>query len=148
VNKLLLVVAALIFGIALLYGGPGAYDDRDLQLAEQQWYGSSHGDYRWTLEWMCFCGFAGPYTIDVEGDEPVRVNAYGDRVKRAGWPPLLTVGDVFQYLHGVLAKGPDKLSVDYDPLMGYPTSISIDYRTNAIDDEIAISATQFVEPGS
>ncbi len=47
----------------------------------------------------------------------------------------LTIDRLFAYIHQALAQHPAMFTASYDPTLGHPVSIAIDYNALAQDDE-------------
>ena len=54
-----------------------------------------------------------------------------------------TIEDLFAVIQRAIDTRADSISVDYDPVLGYPSRITIDYIRLAVDDELGIEVSQF-----
>ena len=61
----------------------------------------------------------------------------------SGWLQSVTVDGLFGYIENEASKKPDCLKVEFDPMLGYPTSIRIDPVFGGTDDEVEFSVTEF-----
>ena len=61
-------------------------------------------------------------------------------------PP--TIEDLFETIQRVIDQGADSFDAEYDPVLGYPSRVSIDYEERAIDDEVSlgVSSLQALDP--
>ncbi len=61
-------------------------------------------------------------------------------------PP--TIEDLFGKIQSAIDRGADSFEAEYDQVLGYPTSVSIDYSTQAIDDEVSfgVSSLEALDP--
>ena len=117
----------------------------DLAEAKARWRQTRPQAYQFTYSVSCFCGLAGPVVIEVRGDSVIsrRVLATGTPVYPNAIVPSTTIDGLFAILDSALARHPDRFDATYDRTYGYPTSVSIDYYTNAADDEVYYSVLQF-----
>jgi hypothetical protein len=87
----------------------------------------------------CLEAFARPYVIRVEAGEVVEVRD----AQTAADPPsgfdAPTIVDLFDTVESMLDGEAYRLGVTYDPVMGYPTEISVDLDRLSVDDEFVLS---------
>jgi hypothetical protein len=124
----------------------GSADEVLAALAEQRLLWQSHAidTYRLSIERICFCP-PGSYSAVVEAGRVVSVMVEDgasvplDAEELNGFP--LTVSDLF----GEIERwaNADSIEVEYDGEFGYPTRISVDPISHAIDDEVAFVVTRF-----
>lgn len=133
----------------LLSSCSGYRQERDeLARNRSKWATQKINRYRYTFAISCFCGpeATEPVQVEVLNSVPIQVT----RVRPVQYAPLrtqdfgryYTVEELFQLAQTTLDSGPDKISIRYDPTLGYPTSISVDQREEVSDDEMYYSATQ------
>ncbi len=100
-------------------------------------------DYNMELRTLCFCGYpvlgADYVALEVRGGVPV-----GGETVREGTPLpsdqlefFRTIDDLFEAIQSAIDNRAASLEVEYDPVLGYPTSISIDQIALAVDDEVS-----------
>jgi len=107
------------------------------------WEEAGIDSYTYQLTRSCFCpGPFGPITVTVV-DGKVESVTHGRKQTPVGEDELgerpLTVDELFGYVDEATGKA-DDVAVDYDPDLGYPTRISVDWYRNAIDDEMSFTA--------
>jgi hypothetical protein len=51
----------------------------------------------------------------------------------------MSVDELFALIQDALARSADRVAVTYHPVLGYPTSIFIDYDRAAVDEELTLS---------
>ena len=119
--------------------GCGGSDDRTALLREmaaqhQVWRQSTPARYVLAINFDCFCSPSGARSVVDSG----RV------IESAppGWDPV-TVDWLFAQVQSMLARGFASASVEYDPVLGYPTSFQIDPDRNSIDEEFGFHVTCF-----
>lgn len=127
---------------------PIARDPQDQSLADARtrWEAADIDDYQMVVELICFCGFVGPFDVEVEGGEMVAMKP-GD--PDAGAEDYrgndLTVDAIFDQI--VEANESGEVDVSYDPDLGYPTWAFLDYLINAVDDEMEFVVTSLEPTG-
>lgn len=135
----------LIFVVAAC-GGTSTEFDANLM----KWNESNISHYRMQVGVSCFCPFAdiNPITVEVKDGQIVSmVGANGAEVLDTD-PMYVTlaqyanVDSLFTWLGQALADA-DKIEISYDATYGFPSTIAIDYITEATDDEIWVDVSNF-----
>ena len=112
----------------------------ELERQRLKWESGQITSYRFTYRRACFCGteFLTPTEIEVQSGEitSVRYLERDDPVPVSIANGLPTVPGLFAIIEHAIDNRADLLEVTYDPALGHPTKISIDYRFNIADDEI------------
>lgn len=121
---------------------------RDLVEARQLWADGGLQTYTFTYELNCFC--AGP------GQPPARVTVTDGRVtgasvpaedrrvpeeELAGYP---TIPDLFDDVEAWLDRDPASARTLYDPSFGHPVDVFVDFREDAIDEELGFLVRDLV----
>nr|NIP96584.1 hypothetical protein [Akkermansiaceae bacterium] len=142
---------AFVLGLAGLWAGCGIVDsdgsgwEKDLAEARQLWRDASLTDYDYRVRQLCFCGFGGAViAVEVRGGEVVAATdtQSGEAIPLSQFPwAAPSVEDLFQRIEDILEGGPAEFTATYDPLLGYPRSVSSDPIANAIDDEWGVEAS-------
>ncbi len=141
--RVLLLVA--VVPAALLACGDG-FSPTGLQVAWSRWNRLRPAQYTYDFRRSCFCL--------TEAIQPVRITvSNGQVVAVATLPDLtpvppeqvnqfyrVTIDSVFAILRHAVDDGADMITAHYDPQWGYPTEVSIDYLTNAIDEELSLTS--------
>ena len=139
------LVFSIAFGLALTACSDAAGPLDDLVVARQRWVRERPAAYRYTLTRSCFCGFVGPVEIEVRGDSVVA------RRSPNGEPPVgpqvassfPSVDGLFRIVGDAIDRKAASLDAAYDPRLGYPSRISIDYDRQIADDEIVYTVSAF-----
>ncbi|WP_420454637.1 DUF6174 domain-containing protein [Rubrivirga sp.] len=118
-------------------GGAPAERSPDLDAARARWADAGLDAYAMTLQRICFCpspDYTGPFAVVVRDGavESVRLDGAAVDDERGA-----TVADLFDLIDEAYEKGAAAVDVTYDPEMGYPTSVGIDYDARMADEEIA-----------
>ena len=126
-------------------GGDPIAPSFDLAAAQARWTRTRPTNYRYRLSVGCFCpSEAQPVTIEVHGDSVFsRTNANGQPVDPRVASRYRTIDGMFGVIAGAIGSKASTLDVVYDRTFGFPTSISIDYVKDAVDDEIGYVLTGF-----
>jgi hypothetical protein len=97
-------------------------------------------DYQLTFSRICFCApeGAGLVVLSVLDDEPVEWLYFvsGDPIAPEWRTVFPTVHGLFDFLEDAIDRGAEDIDVAFDPDLGLPTSIRVDYRLAAADEEI------------
>lgn len=141
--KTVLWTAAIIAaGTATLTCGP---DPLEYEGARILWSNRPFEDYRFTLQMQCFCvpGLAPPVVIDVVNGFAASVT-YADTGVAAG-PGLFENYDTIEKLFDIIQDVYDREFIyvrqQYDPDLGYPVDVFIDYSMSIADDELGFTVT-------
>ncbi len=117
--------------------------------ANRELFASSVGDdYDVTFQRSCFC--------PPEARQPLRLEVRGGEVRSvtsidsgAGTPPeqmtaVRTVTEVFDLIQDAFDREAAAVRVDYDPTLGYPRELYIDYSERIADEEQSITLSDLV----
>ena len=103
-----------------------------------RWRAQGYDSYRFEYRHRCFCPpeVTDPVMIVVRGGAKVSVTdvATGLAVPPERLDQYLTVEQLFALARQALAEAAS-VSVSYDPALGYPTLLEIDWRREIADDE-------------
>lgn len=127
-------------GCSVLSPDNGAQHELDRNRDRWEDRASEHQQYTLQQTVMCFCPNAGDaHEVRVVGDSitAVRNLASGEQLPPDQWQLFRTVDALFDMVQRAIDEA-DSFEVTYHPIHGYPAAISIDYITNAVDDEIAV----------
>jgi len=117
----------------------------DLEDARERWRNAGVSSYAYTLTRGCFCPpqRTGPVRISVSAGQVVeRVYSDGTAVdpNQDLWP---TMDGLFDHAERAL-RDAHEVTIRYDPQLGYPSEISVDWIRDAIDDEETLTVASFV----
>lgn len=116
--------------------GPAAPRSPELDAARERWEAAGLDGYEMTLRRVCFCpapDYTGPFGVTVRGGELAAVTLDGVRVDDDRGE---TVEDLFELIENAYARKAETVAVEFDPELGYPTNVSIDYSAQVADEEI------------
>ncbi len=116
----------------------------ELAANKRKWVSSQITSYRYKLE---IGGMSGPETASIQVDNGVRTSLNPDRAVQDSvikdWSSYDTMEKVFQLAEKSIYSGANRVSIRYDPSLGYPTSIVVDRWEDVIDDGIGYTITEF-----
>lgn len=109
---------------------------------QAQWTSKGLDDYTLTITRQCFCPFTDPLQVTVVDGVATAITNVGQAVqpREADGLPK-TVPELFAVV--AAQAGAAKVTVEWDPAFGFPTSIQVDSIANAIDDEFGYLVTDF-----
>lgn len=119
----------------LITGTPAARSP-DLDAARERWEASGLDAYEMTLRRVCFCpapDYTGPFAVAVRGGEVASVTLDGAAVDDERGE---TVDDLFDLIEDAYTRKAQSVTVEFDPELGYPTNVAIDYSLQMADEEI------------
>ena len=110
--------------------------------ARGRWADAGLSSYQYQIEYSCFCPpeAMGPFTVTVR-DGAVASSVPSSQAR----PSLPTVEDLFAKIAEAYVQEAATVDVTYDPDLGYPLSIFIDYDEQMADEEFRAS-TSGLEP--
>lgn len=133
---------------ALLLSSCSILPNRDLNSAKARWQNAHVSHYRYQLRVGCFCAFMDRMPLMVEvANGTLKSMAYNDGTPVppdqlptfARYSPIDTM---FSFTADALHRA-DEVKVEYDATYGFPSTVQIDYMKDAVDDELALSITNF-----
>jgi hypothetical protein len=120
----------------------------ELSRARSRWQAAKINHYTYRLMVGCFCPFQDkmPLKIEVQDGQVVSMT-YPDGSPVSGqdlatFAPYQTIDSLFDFTSVAVGKA-DEIKTEYDPKYGYPTRVQIDYIKQAMDDELALSVSDF-----
>ena len=116
------------------------------------WAASRAGDYSFVLAPMCFCPreYVQPVRIRVANGVVASVTYVesGKTPEHDGFGRYVTVDGLFAVIQEGIDRKASRITVSYDPEIGYPKDVSIDYVANMADEEYAFTAANFSAGGA
>ncbi|HJU87581.1 MAG TPA: DUF6174 domain-containing protein [Gemmatimonadota bacterium] len=113
-----------------------------------KWAAQRIDDYQLTFSRTCFCApeGAGLVVLTVRAGEPVEWLYFlsGDPVAPEWRAVFPTVDGLFDFLDDAVDRGAEGIDVAFDPDFGLPTTVRVDYRLAAADEEIGYDVEKLV----
>lgn len=122
----------------------------DLEEARRTWSRQGIDSYTFTVSQLCFCGpdVRGPLAVVVSRGRVVSVTDAETGAARTPHPVVpLTVEALFAKVEDAIDRRAHRVDVRYDPRLGYPLEIAIDFIELAIDDEVTYTASELTPIG-
>jgi hypothetical protein len=120
----------------------GRHAELRAEIAAQRvkWAARRIEDYQLTLSRGCFCPAegAGLVVLTVLDGQPVEWLYFlsGDPVAPEWQAMFPTVDGLFDFLEDAIDRGAEEIEVAFDADLGLPTTVRVDYRLGAVDEEI------------
>ena len=137
-----LAVALALAGCDSPFSSSGP--EEDLEEARRTWSGQGIDSYTFKVSQLCFCGpdTQGTFAVVVVRGSVASVTDVETGAPRTPNPFVpLTVLALFAKVEDAIDRDADRLDVRYDPRLGYPLEIAIDFIERAIDDEVTYTAS-------
>ena len=118
---------------------PYISDQSTLTRNQRRWAAAQPPHYRYIFEPVCFCPpeYTRPVIIEAAHNAAISIRYLDDGT--AARPDIFdkyaTIDKLFVLLQDALKQPGSRLRVTYDPQLGYPSKVAIDYLPNAVDDE-------------
>jgi len=149
-KKFLLVLMTLVLAACTAVGNAMG-SQSEIEQNKENWQDANISHYRYNLHISCFCVFVEnmPLVIEVQDGEVISMEFQnGNEID----PSLLelfdkyaTIDRLFAEIEADLNGAADKVTVEYDPIYGFPTKADIDFVEEAIDDELYLTISNFEE---
>jgi hypothetical protein len=122
----------------------------EFQQNQKKWDGQNINHYRFTVAVSCFCPFAGvEVTYEVLNGQVLNESVqstFEDQIDMVQvsdfYQPYNTIDKVFDYVGGAI-KEADETTIEYDPTYGFPSTVSVDWIKQAVDDEMDLTLSNF-----
>lgn len=115
--------------------------------ARDRWTSNHPASYDFTMRRLCFCPaeFTNPVIVAVRNGvvESRRYESSGQPLPANYAQSFPTIDGLWEIVDDAARRNAAKLDVTYDPVLGYPTRIDIDYDTRLADEEVTIVVTRF-----
>lgn len=128
----------------------GRHAELRAELAAQRgrWTTNAIGSYQLTLRRSCFCapGAAGTVLVNVFDQEPREWHYFltGEPVQPELQALFPAVDGLFDFVAEAIGRGADSIEVTFDPDLGLPQEIRVDFRLAAADEEITYRVEKIV----
>lgn len=152
-SKLSIARFAIAGALSLMCGCP-TKGNGDTQIAAElaanraRWVGNGLRSYEFRYRRLCFCPVdAVREVLLTVSDDVVSSGIYiddGSPVPAADLADYPCVDDLFDVVQAAIDAGADSITVEYDPDLGFPARIALDFTSGASDDEITHTAADVV----
>lgn len=132
-------------------GAPGLHEQwTDLDAARARWSTSGIVDYEYRYTRSCECLPSDLDAPSIEVRDGVVARVWDERTgatapaERYDW--YFTVADLFTEIEQAIEQGVHRLDVAYHPILGHPTTLTIDYDERVVDEELILPTIGPVSP--
>lgn len=121
----------------------------EIERNKEKWQDANVSHYRYNLFVGCFCVFSQdmPLVIEVKDGEVVSMEYQNgneiDASSRELFEKYATIDRIFSELAKDINGEADEVIVTYDSTYGFPAEVNIDFIKDAIDDELALTVSNF-----
>jgi len=110
------------------------------------WDANRPSSYTYMIERTCFCLPLGPLAVTVEDGQVTSIVTKDGRMLKPNGPRLtsypFSIDALFDYVSEA-ERVADRSDVGYDPTLGYPAVVDIDWTSATPDDNARIEVTEF-----
>jgi hypothetical protein len=110
------------------------------------WDAAHPPSYTYTIERTCFCLPLGPLAVTVQDGRVTSIVTKDDRRLKPDGPRLtsypVSIDALFDYV-AEAERDADQSEVGYDPTLGYPAVVDIDWTSATPDDNVTIEVSDF-----
>ena len=130
-------------------GDVEALDEAQAELDTHRalWTTSRSDDYSFVLAPMCFCpqDLLDPVMVRVENGVVTAVTYVesGKAPEHDGYGRYVTIDDLFDTIQEAIDGKASQITATYDPEIGYPTDVRIDYDARMADEEYMFTASGY-----
>jgi hypothetical protein len=119
----------------------------EIQRNQQKWQDAKISHYRYNLFVGCFCTASELMIVEVQDDKVVSMEYQSGKeinaTDRDLFEKYATIDRIFSELETNINGKADEVNVTYDVTYGFPTKVNIDFIKNAVDDEVALTVSNF-----
>jgi hypothetical protein len=139
----LALVSALLAACAPVFGSttPSPSSEAEYRAI---WDANHRADYSYTIERTCFCLPLGPLDVTVQAGQVTSIlttrgkELQPDDPRLAAYP--ISIDALFDYVAKAEQES-DRSQAGYDPTLGYPAVVEVDWDSSIPDDNITIEVT-------
>ncbi|MCW5317269.1 hypothetical protein GTQ43_26730 [Nostoc sp. KVJ3] len=122
---------------------------RRLNFNRRLWNQANISNYRYTFSNGCFCipDARGPVVIEVRNGQTTSITSVATHqpVNPQYFEKYKTIPKLFNVIQDAINRNAFSLNVRYNPKLGYPTQIDVDYDSQIADEEIYLTIDNFQE---
>ncbi|MDZ8187985.1 MAG: DUF6174 domain-containing protein [Nostoc sp. ChiSLP02] len=116
---------------------------KKFKIYHQLWRQQRISNYRYEFTRSCNCLPKATEPVIIKVNNRMTTSITYKQTKQPADPELFrqynTIPKLFDIIRDALIRRAANLTVQYDPVLGYPTQINIDYDSQIADDEIFLS---------
>ncbi|EAZ89915.1 DUF6174 domain-containing protein [Crocosphaera chwakensis] len=110
----------------------------ELKENRQLWRSQQLKNYQYIYQQQCFCPLPSnvPLKVSVKNDKITQVVNLNNNQVITDLTLPKTIEELFKIIKDAIQRNADEILITYDPTLGYPTRVAIDYQKILADDEI------------
>ncbi len=110
----------------------------ELKENRQLWRSQQIENYQYIYQQRCFCPLPSnePLKVSVKNDKITQVVNLNNNQVITDLTLPKTIEELFNIIKDAIQRNADEILITYDPTLGYPTRVEIDYQKILADDEI------------
>lgn len=117
-----------------------AVSDSTLQASQAQWLASRPETYRYRFRWECYCGQEYIRLVDIAVTRGTIVSVTdvetGQPLNEQEAARYRTIDGLFDFVHSAIAYPAASVNGAFDPGLGYPSAMHVDYVAGMADEEM------------
>ena len=110
---------------------------------KKRWKDAQTKNYSFVVEKSCFCPYEENIQISVDNEKVIESKYIPSNIPINTNAKQKNIDGYFDIIEEAINENAYQLTVEYDPLYGYPKVISIDYDEQMTDEEISYYLTHF-----
>lgn len=134
----------LLFTVSALLTSCGDTDPAaEIEIAQKRWEATGIESYSADVERICFCPPPRRYTMVVEAGTLIQIidRETGEEAEQVNG--FQTIDELFEWLLEAASREPEKLDIDFNRDLGYPTLIDYNQSDRIADEELFIRILDF-----
>ena len=149
-EEYMFTASGYVLGTAVPDGRTDALREAQAELDTHRalWTSSRSNEYSFVLAPLCFCpqDLLDPVTVRVENGflTVVTYVESGKAPEHDGYGRYVTIDDLFDTIQEAIDGKASQITATYDPEIGYPTDVRIDYDARIADEEYMFTASGYV----
>ena len=145
----LLLAAILIAGCSGGSGGAESGAAAELRKAREKWEKSGSENYTFHFRWQCFCiqEYVSLVALNVEGGKVVSGSYVegGRGLESERLADYMPIDQLFDLIQEAIDRDAHSIRAEYDPELGFPVDVYIDYDEMMADEEKGFTIEKFVQ---
>uniref|UniRef100_UPI0030DA0D0D DUF6174 domain-containing protein n=1 Tax=Crocosphaera watsonii TaxID=263511 RepID=UPI0030DA0D0D len=114
-----------------------------LEENRQLWRSQTIKNYQYIYQQQCFCPppSNNALKVSVKNDKLSQVVNLNNNQVITDLTSPKTIEELFNIIEDAIKRNADEMQISYDPTLGYPTRVAIDYEKILVDEEITYTVT-------
>jgi len=140
-----LLIVILLFIINSCTSNTEIVIQDEVSINLRKWKNKNFSNYQFTFQISCYCveNYTLPKQVVIKNNKIFSVG--GVFYAEVNDPSFKTVEGYFKYIRNKQSKNPVQESLNFDPIMGYPTYIYFDISEMIADEEIGYTISNLIQ---